>query len=83
MSGKNNANKDRNLKYINNVGKDILNLKGKLMVHHSQNCLNRDDIEDQQESRAIVMMQDHQSQDHSKQTKLHEAWVFKVCFKIL
>ena len=35
-------------KHINNIGKDILNLRGKLVVHHSQNGFNRNDVEDRQ-----------------------------------
>ena len=42
------ANEDRDFKNINNIGKDILNLKGKFVVNHSRNGLVGKDVEDQQ-----------------------------------
>ena len=42
------SDENRVFKHINNIGKDILNLRGKLVVHHSQNGFNRNDVENQQ-----------------------------------
>ena len=47
MSEEGRANDDNGFKYINNIGKDILNLRGKLVVHHSQVGFNGSIIEDQ------------------------------------
>ena len=46
MSDQGHANEDHSFKY----GKNILNVKGKLEVYHSQNELNENDVNNQQKS---------------------------------
>ena len=40
------GNKDHAFKNVNNIGKDTLTLKGKLMIHPRQNFLIETDVKD-------------------------------------
>ena len=51
MSEEDSAIGDHGFKNINKIGKDILILNSILLVHHSQNCVNESNVEDQQKSR--------------------------------
>ena len=73
------ANKNHGFKNINDITKDILNLKGDLLMYHSQNCFNENDVKDQQKFKVDNNYTKRSKSASSKTNQSLRARVLEVC----